>query len=215
MSDRNIEYSRFSIQQHWFQDGVSEIAGGCMFILTGLFFIFRALVRNSLSDGNILAGQAIFLAISFVFIRWTMNTLKEKFTYNRSGYMEQKHENVKLDARRRMWIIVISLIVGAISLFISEKTGFYRWISILVGTGIGLLLFVSTGLQSGMHRFYLLAFVSILLGIILAFIELHHNYIFAIYFITMGITFGSSGLITLRLFLKQNLIVRETMTHER
>jgi hypothetical protein len=189
--------------RYWYEDGLAEIATGCMFILCGLFL----LLMRSLRPGSPLAcivavGFTGLVAFGGLAISKAVKAVKNRITYPRTGYVSYRRP----EGNRRRRIIAASLGVGfavlGIVLSIADAP---TWLmsmpmaqGLLMGAG---LLYI--GHRLGLARFYVLASLSALVGVLASLGGLGDALGSAAHFGTMGVAQTVSGLFTLRAYLSQ------------
>lgn len=187
-------------QQYWNIDGLAELGIGSFFILLSLNFFGIVL----LPDGPIrvvlgVLGMPILVILAVWFGRRGMDALKARLTYPRTGFLTYK----KTSGKRRWIIFTIGILITGLLLFLififNPKSG--GWMPLLDGVFLGLLLLV---INHGILRFYLLAAISFLSGLLLAYLDFSGNLGHAAFYGMMGIAMLLSGALTLRDYLHHN-----------
>ena len=121
MQNNDIAKVEQRIRRYWYSDGISEITGGLMFLILGGYFGAQdflekgSLVRIILQSSLMLVMLAAILSS-----RWLVNTLKEKLTYPRTGYVAYRVDKQK----SRRWRIVVAVVAA---LIVALSIQFANW----------------------------------------------------------------------------------------
>ncbi len=190
-------------QRYWYEDGLAEIATGCMFVSCGLLL----LVMGSIPPGSPLAcivaiGFTSLVAFGGLAVSRAVKAIKNCVTYPRTGYVSY----LRPESNRRRRIIAASVgIALAVLGIVLSKVHALAWLvsmpmvqGLIIGAG---LLYM--GYRLGLTRFYTLAFLSTLIGVVVALNGLDDALGSAAYFGEMGFVLAASGLLTLRTYLSQ------------
>jgi hypothetical protein len=189
--------------RYWYEDGLNEIAAGGMFVLCGLFL----LMMYSVPPGSLLApvlAVAFIILVAFggLFISRAVKAIKNRVTYPRTGYVSYRRP----ESNRRRRIIAASLGIGigvlGIVLSIADAPTWLMSMPMVQGLIIGAAL-LYIGRRLGLTRFYALAFISALIGVVVALNGFDDALGSAAYFGEMGLVLTASGLFTLRAYLSQ------------
>jgi hypothetical protein len=189
--------------RYWYEDGLNEIAAGGMFVLCGLFL----LMMYSVPPGSLLApvlvvAFIILVAFGGLFISRAVKAIKNRVTYPRTGYVSYRRP----ESNRRRRIIAASLGIGigvlGIVLSIADAPTWLMSMPMVQGLIIGAAL-LYIGRRLGLTRFYALAFISALIGVVVALNGFDDALGSAAYFGEMGLVLTASGLFTLRAYLSQ------------
>jgi hypothetical protein len=189
--------------RYWYEDGLNEIAAGGMFVLCGLFL----LMMYSVPSGSLLApvlAVAFIILVAFggLFISRAVKAIKNRVTYPRTGYVSYRRP----ESNRRRRIIAASLGIGigvlGIVLSIADAPTWLMSMPMVQGLIIGAAL-LYIGRRLGLTRFYALAFISALIGVVVALNGFDDALGSAAYFGEMGLVLTASGLFTLRAYLSQ------------
>jgi hypothetical protein len=145
-----------NVFREYFRDGLVDILFGMYFLLTGL----------------LLGGTAtLFVFLSVVFFAPLLRSLKKRFTYPRTGYVELRQG----DPQPRPWFILGSLALGLAALVavsiatdvITQPAKWYRLMPIFFGIWMaGILL--GLALRVGLQRYYVAAGVVLASGLTFA-----------------------------------------------
>ncbi|MFX1412068.1 MAG: hypothetical protein ACFFA6_17120 [Promethearchaeota archaeon] len=189
-------------RRYWYEDGLAEIAAGCLFVLIGLLFFF---VESVVPPGPPRAiASAIGLPALIVGASWVagrvVKVIKARFTYLRTGYIAYHR---RPEGHRR-WITVGigAAMITLVVLLIATAPISLAWIPMLDGLIISAFL-LYLGHTLGLVRFYILAFLSILLGAMASLGGLGDTLGSAVYFGGMGVALIASGGLSLWAYLRQ------------
>jgi hypothetical protein len=194
------------LKRYWYSDGIAELSSGGMFVLLGVYFGIQGYLGENSSVSVLLQVGLVSLMIAGVIsVSWLVNTLKNRLTYPRTGYVEY-HLNEK-DARQRRYAVMA---VALIMLIVWTVLFKYRYIrgfdSMVLVTGIlaGVVFFTLRGKSSRVKRFDVLGAFSMLLGIGLSLSGLSEVFRLALFFGSLGIALLLSGSLVLGYYLDQN-----------
>lgn len=189
--------------RYWYEDGLAETATGCMFVLCGLFLLMMRFLRPGSPLACIVAiGFTGLVAFGGLAVSRVVKTVKERVTYPRTGYVSYRHPG----SSGRLYIVGASVgIALAVLGIILSKVHAPTWlgsIAIVQGLilGAGLLYM---GYRLGLTRFYALAFLSVLIGVVVSLNGFDDTLGSAAHFGEMGFVLTASGLFTLRAYLSQ------------
>ena len=189
--------------RYWYEDGLNEIAAGCMFVACGLFLFIMRFVRPGSPLAPILAvGLVILVSFGGLAISRAVRAAKNRVTYPRTGYVSYRHPG----SSGRPWIIGsgvgIALAVLGIVLSKAHAPTWLGSMSMVQGLILGAVL-LYIGHRLGLARFYVLAFLSALIGVVVALGGFDDALGSAAYFGEMGLVLTASDLFTLRAYLSQ------------
>jgi hypothetical protein len=192
--------------QHWYQDGLAETVVGGYALLLGLFFFGDLwLARPVISP----FGLPLLIIGGVLMQRPILRRLKARISYSRTGYV-----NYQEPLQRRPWLALglvfgLGLIVGVVFVqtdlpgFQMDSDQIIIWLTFLQGAIIALpTLYLAS--RFDLRRYYILAAVSVLLGMVAFYLELGHPLAPALYFTCMGAALILSGLLTLQHFLRHS-----------
>jgi hypothetical protein len=190
---------RQRVYRYWYEDGLAEIAGGSVLALVGLYFWVQSrLPADSLFVPLFGVGFPILVLVSGWLARHWVRVAKERWTYPRTGYVQYHRPG-----NRRRWLTVgIGVGTGIlITLLIARGPIAEAWLPALAGTivGAGILYLAHT---VGLIRFYVLASLSVLLGIALSLSDLEDPLRSAAYFGPLGMAWIVAGSLTLSRYLR-------------
>ena len=189
--------------RYWYEDGLNEIAAGCMFVVCGLVLFMMRFVRPGSPLAPVLAvGLVILVSLGGLAVSRAVRAVKNRITYPRTGYVSYRRP----ESNRRRRIIAASLGVGLGVLgIVLPIAGAPTWLvsmAMVEGLILGAVL-LYIGHRLGLARFYLLAFLSALIGVVVALGGFDDALGSAAYFGEMGLVLTASGLFTLRAYLRQ------------
>jgi hypothetical protein len=197
------------VKRYWYDDGISEMAGGLMFVLLGLYFWGQGmLAEGSLAQILLESGLIIVLLVGAFASRWLVNTLKERLTYPRTGYVayRKKTEQIK---RTRIVVGIVAALVASFSVVLANIVGSFAWMPALSGLLVGAILAFLRARGTGINRFYMLAALSVGLGLVLSLSGLPDGFSLGLFYGLMGVCFILSGALTLRSYLQENPLPQE------
>ena len=187
-------------RQYWFTDGLAELIAGISFLLLGLYFYLQVVLpRASLAANLLQAGFALFIIGCVLLGKRTVQALKERLTYPRTGFVAYTRANP-----RYRWLsagLAVGIAAMIASLIVSTPAA-VDWLPAVTGLVVAAVWLV-TAARVGLLRFYLLAIISIVLGLGLSFSGLGDTFGVACYYASMGFALIFSGWTTLRSYLGQ------------
>lgn len=198
------------VRRYWYTDGIGELVGGVMLVLLGIYFALQKslegfLGRNSLV-GTIL--QMSFFLLLFIgggwINQWLINFLKARLTYPRTGYVEYRTDSEHSSKGRWILFMALSSLIAAFMVLLARL--FQSFDAIVAMTGLlGAWVFIILRTRSsGLARFYVLAGVSLVLGLALSVSGLPDIYNMGLIYGLLGICVSISGGWTLRRYLQHN-----------
>jgi hypothetical protein len=206
----NLSEVEQRLKRYWYSDGIGELVGGFMLMLLGIYFALQKSLEGFLGGNSLIGiilqmGFFLFLFIGGGWIsQWLVNFLKARFTYQRTGYVEyQTHRERNSKGK---WILLIILSAGIAALVVLLARLFQAFDAMVAMTGLlGAWVFMILRTRSsGLRRFYVLAGVSIVLGLALSLTGLSIGYNAGLFYGLMGICVSISGGSTLRRYLQHN-----------
>lgn len=196
------------VKRYWYTDGLGELIGGGMFLLLGLYFSAQQYFGDRSFLGVVLQSSFVLVFIGGTFIaRSLINVLKTRLTYPRTGYVE--YSNGGSNIVRRIGAVVLAMTVAIFSIVITRKVNVIDSMVAVTGILVGIILLVKQGRTAGLPRFYVLSFVSMILGIALSFSGLPRGYDLGAFYGLMGTAFVLSGSLTLGRYLRENPLPAE------
>lgn len=188
--------------RYWYEDGIAEIATGCMFMLCGLFLLMIRFLKPGSPLACIMAvGLTSLVAFGGLAFSKAVKAVKNRVTYPRTGYVSYRRP----ENNRSRWIMIslgIGIGVLGIVLSIADAPTWLMSMALAQGLIMGTFL-LYIGHRLGLARFYVLAFLSALIGVVVALGGFDDALGSAAYFGEMGLVLTASGLFTLRAYLSQ------------
>lgn len=154
--NNTIESTIQRTRQYWYKDGFVEMNAGLTFILLSAINGISAWASPSM-------GTAIFVAIGYPLVillaifggRVWVKSLKEKYTYPRTGYVEYIKPERSSRVKRMVTAMFMAIVVSIVTMVLSRGLDPY-WI--VLGTGLLVAVFISfMAFQIPLNRFYVLA----------------------------------------------------------
>ena len=182
----------------------AEIATGCMFVLCGLFL----LMMHSVPPGSLLApvlavGFTILVAFGGLLVSRAVKAIKNRVTFPRTGYVSYRRP--ESNRRRRIIAASVGIALAVLGIVLSKVHALAWLVSMPMVEGLiigAVLLYL--GHRLGIARFYVLAFLSALIGVIVALNGFDDALGSAAYFGEMGFVLMASGLRALRTHLSRS-----------
>lgn len=194
MSRDDIDKAEQRAKRYWYEDGISEIAIGCLSFLVGvLFYVEANATPDSLPSSFSAIGLPLLIIGGGLIVSRLVKTVKERITYPRTGYVAY----CRTSSKRRFITGAIAGFVGAIiAVLLRTRTDLLGYLPVLEGLVIGAaLLYMAHSL--GVIRFYFLSVLSAIVGAVVFLEGLENTPGLAVYFMVMGIALIVSGFLTL------------------
>lgn len=190
-------------RRYWYDDGLSELAGG--FVISLLALLNLAIAHFSPPEWQaLLSAVALPLLVigGAVIARAWVQRLKERLTYPRTGLVIYPRPKPS----RRFQTAGIALGVAVTVALLSNLLGAAQAERLLPAlTGLfSALIIVLIGIQVGLVRFYLLAVWQTAIGLLGSWLALPQPYDLALFFGGLGVGFLASGALTLIRYLRNN-----------
>ncbi len=155
---------------YWFVDGLAEIGGGILSIVVGVPYLLWSLAPQGSRLARVAsAGRDVMLLAGIVLLFVIIRMIKQRSTYPRSGYIEERQPQRKkilktiLPIYGCMFLFPFLLIMG-FRFFPNFRIGFLNTL-FFFPTILGLFFtlgLVVWGFRTGIKRFYVLAGVAAL-----------------------------------------------------
>jgi hypothetical protein len=205
MNEKILDVQKKAIQ-YWFIDGLAELAAGLIGIfLAVLFWVWQMVFTWRWSLPVILVGA---LAVSFG-LRLIIQRIKERTTYLQTGYVSP------FSGLEGKWSVVIliafSLLLLGLNYYLSTKgPQGLLWSPGLAGL-IFTFIFMWTGMMTKLRRFFILAIISLSIGLILALLGM--DYLQGVSVLTgiIGLVLLIQGYSIRKKYLYQNSMVNESI----
>ena len=185
-------------RRYWYEDGLWELATGVFFLALALFLAWQAVTPQ---DSRLwlvfgLGGPVVFIGIPLVAYR-LVGRMKARLTYPRTGYVRYRAEQGK--RTRLLQALGMGALMGLVVSF-SLLRGWEIRLPLFFGA-VSLIVLALTGRSLGLHRFYLLAVWSAVVGIGAALLPVSNLMGGALFWLALSLGFLISGLCTLRRYL--------------
>lgn len=198
----DVERAERRARQYWYDDGLTEIGGGCLLLAIGALFLAEALLPEGILPANFSAiGIVLLVAGGIWIVNWAVKAAKARITYPRTGYV--RYQRRTRTPQRKLITVVVAIVIATLANLILFATApaSLDWTPALQGVFIGLfILYIAYSV--GLVRFYLLALFSFILGPAVAVAGLGSSLGNGIYFTGMGLAFLLSGVISLINYLR-------------
>lgn len=201
MPDNNK--SQLRTIQYFYVDGSFEFGFGLLCLILSAFFYAETHVHGWLSA--LVDSSLVLVIIGGV---WAVNRLikllKERITWPRTGYVAYKSNK----GRKRGLGAVLGLVVGGLvaatfNLLVKTPGIQIALMPLLSGFLLGLVMVVFAW-RTSILRFYLLAILSAVLGVVLAFSRIQNIDALVVYYLAFGLALFATGACVLRAYLRQN-----------
>ena len=210
--NKSIKEIKLAAFRYWFEDGLSEIVVGTLFLLIGLLIQAETLIL----PGSFLAGTSglasfILVVVGVWLARRVIRSLKERLTYPRTGYVDY-HKGHPVP---RVLTPVIGAFIAAILVWLIKTYPQTSpvWIPLFQGIVLAIFLLV-IGLRSGLVRFHILALITLLFSLGLSQLTNRETVTVGITFAAFGLGLTLSGLIALRRYLQGTRAQQEVIHGE-
>ena len=168
MTDKMTDAAR-RMCGYWFVDGLAEIGGGILSIVVGVPYLLWSLApQGSRLVGVASGGRDVILLVGIALLFVIIRMIKQRSTYPRSGYIEERQPERKKTLKTILLIfgclIVFPLLIVCFRFFPNFRIGFLNTM-FFFPTILGLFFtlgLVVWGLRTGLIRFYVLAGVAAL-----------------------------------------------------
>ncbi len=193
----------------FYDDGLFEIALGAILLLLGGYF-FGELALPESSGLHAFLGSAFVLVIVFagLLINKILRFLKARITYPRAGYVSFRKE--RSPKRRWMSAALGALIGGSFPFLMSFVPSFKDMLPAFNGLLFG-IAFLLLAHKSGVARYYILSFASVVIGIALAAAGMGDTRGISLFYALFGAAMVLSGLAALIVFLRRNKFAPEAV----
>jgi hypothetical protein len=172
MKDQFSQIARRT-RSYWFIDGLAEIGCGILFIVLSIPYLLWSLAPVGSSMEKLASsGRDILLLLGLVILFVIIRSAKQRSTYARTGYIEDRKPGRKQFLETGILsiggvLIIAGMLVAGILLFPGVRLGLIQTL-VYFPTIFGLFFTlgqVVLGIRTGIQRFYWLAGVSALLSL--------------------------------------------------
>ncbi|HEX7621132.1 MAG TPA: hypothetical protein VF359_08040 [Anaerolineales bacterium] len=199
----DLKNSQLRTLQYFYVDGSFEFGLGLLCLILAVFFYAETHVQGWLSA--IVDSSLVLVMIGgFWLINRLIKLLKERLTWPRTGYITYNRQN----DRTRGWRIALGLVtgglVGALAANLATTPNLHiAVLPLLSGVLLGFVMVV-LGWRTSILRFHLLALLSTVLGVALAYSSIENIVGLAIYYLVFGLVLFACGACVLRTYLLKN-----------
>jgi hypothetical protein len=193
--DKELDRFKKDTIRYWFEDGLSDIVIGSLFFIVGGLTVLQGL----LEPGSALTGfygMLIFVVIlaGTPLSRRLIRTLKERFTYPRTGYIAYKAPSSLQRIVSLILAIIFSIIV--LLLVIASSLSQITWLPTILGIMLAAILSL-IGYRNAVIRYQLMAVGVAGIGFLLSLFNAVEWLSIGIMLSSCGLALMLSGLITL------------------
>lgn len=218
--DDNLDQIIQRTQRYWYQDGLPEIATGLL-LLVGGFLVSLAAAPHGEPDSMLALIVALLILVLATVatsavglgVQGTLEALKNRVTYPRTGYVSYRKPQPRIRTPLArigyfLALIILSGVLGAVMGYVASlimAAGVSAWLfSMSMVTGVWFAVLLSLmGHRYSLPRFYVLALVSLILGVLTALGDM--TFVGSVvYFAVMGGVLVTSGAIVLALYLRHH-----------
>lgn len=189
-------------KQYFYDDGITEMAAGGLFLAIAALFLVEALApAGSLFPSFSAIGLVVLVAGGMWIIGAVVRYAKARITYPRTGYVRYRRAARSPQRRAGAFILAAVISMGLTFALMATAPASDNLVVAILGLAIGAFL-AYIGYQVGVGRFYILAAVSLVagLGVSLAGVgEIMGN---SIYFGVMAAALAVSGATALTGYLR-------------
>jgi hypothetical protein len=160
--------ARSRAQRYWCRDGLSEMVVGIVSLLQGGWILFNHLV-NSKSFWYLPGALICLLLIAKFPVARIMAALRERFTYPRSGYVDDGESARKRRIRVGMVLAILASVIGVLALRYAGVGGWdpdhwIQWLPAVGGLTVGAVS-VYVSVRQGLPRYLVVGLLSFVLGV--------------------------------------------------
>jgi hypothetical protein len=206
--DTTIQRTR----RYWYEDGLTEIAAGAIFLAISLLFAIEASApKGSKLAGISALGLPIIVLVGYWIAGRVVRALKARITYPRTGYVAYRQAPA-----RRKWLAAVLgalIAVGLVAIVVVSGPVSRQWIPMMDGLACAAFL-AYLAYSFDLDRFWLLAVAAIALGFGASRMTSNEIAGSAIFFGTMAIALVLSGAVTLYRYLRSTSPAAGTGLHD-
>jgi len=196
--ESQIDRAMRRTSRYWYEDGLAEMAMGCIFAALGLvFFLQRALPPGPLQAlCGMLGPLAAVVGVGLLGSR-VLKVAKARITYPRTGYVAYR----RMTASHRLQKAAMGGAIGALVATIAALPSLKVWVPAISGLIMG-SVWVYLGHRLDLPRLYMLAAAAAVLGILVSLGGFDDLTAGALYFAGLGLAIVVSGAVTLGVYLR-------------
>ena len=198
--DRELKSAERRAYRYWYEDGFIDLLLGAFFLLVGV----TSLLQDAQLPGGLVTAlnvaRVIVVLAAALALRRIVRKLKQQVTYPRTGYVGYRQRPGWLRWVRVGTGLVTGVLIGLLAASRSEAV---RWLPVLVGIVIGVAHFY-VGTSFHLTRYHLLALVAVLLGSVVAWLDLSGTLQLALLLGGVGCAQIIAGAVTLIGYLRRH-----------
>lgn len=200
--DKDLTRIKQSSLRYWFEDGLSEIVIGALFMVIGIFNLLQGLLEpGSIVSG--LSGLILIFLVTFGILlsRSLIKTFKERLTYPRTGYVSYP----KSTSLQRVVSAFLGISFAVIVIWlarISSQTSI-TWTPLILGFALAGFMIV-IGFRTSLLRYQVMATLILISGVVLSISGIPDWLLTGIMFSIQGLMLAISGIIALVHYLAQS-----------
>lgn len=207
---REIDRTIRRTWRYWYEDGLAEMAVGCVLVAVGLVFLAEALIPPLFTKVSLSVIGLPLVAIGGGWVASrAVRAAKIRLTYPRTGYVAYRRSRGRRSLRELAVGAVIGVLVGVVFAAAPTSPG---WIPALQGLVIG-ASFLYMGRRLDLGRYHALAVISALVGTAATLGGLGDTLGSAACFGAIGTALIASGAFALRTYLRQTRPLAESQDH--
>ncbi len=188
--------------QSFFDDGLTEIAAGLMFLILGGYFILQLSTAGSTAGSIVSSVFLIVFFVSFFLVNRLLRFFKRHVSYPRTGYVAFKKKEAS--PKRRVATAVVAGIISAALVILFRISPSVK----LLFPAVNGLLFAFAALllahRVGVTRFYVLSAASAAIGVGLAAAGIGDLKGLGFFYLLFGAVILFAGLAALIVYLGRN-----------
>jgi len=189
--------------QSFYDDGLTEISLGLIFLLLGGYFFAQAAAPEGSALSSALSVLFVLVIVSAGFlVSRILRFLKRRITYPRTGYIAFKKK--ELSSKRRAATMIVGGIIGAsFAALYGLSPSFKALFPALNGLLLAVAVLLIAG-KIGLARFYILSAASAVIGLAVTAAGVGDIKGISLYYGLFGAAVTISGLATLIIYLRKS-----------
>ncbi len=188
-------------QRYWYVDGLAEITGGSIILLIGLSYALGGLLPVGLPRAILIGpGQMIVILTAVWLSRRVLRSWKERLTYPRTGYVEYRQPSGSKNWSRFLLVGLLAMAVSIVVTLLGQGLPEQVWPA-FTGLMLGLAI-AYLGARIGLRRFYIVAIFSMLLGVMICWLNPPYPWAYSMLFGLEGLAWIVCGAFVLRHYLR-------------
>ena len=185
MQSNNVNLNKLTKRpiQYWFEDGIGEFVMGILYFIIGINFCIQAMVISPQIKAILSLVSVFIIGGGVIITRKLIGRIKELFIYPRTGYVSY----TKQPRKAKITISIVSMVAVAVfAIFLRNSSNSFDWTPIVIGVICGLLMLYQA-FQTSVFRLYVEAILAILIGIVIATLNISGLFSSGIFFISFGL----------------------------